>query len=168
MPDAAETAIAPAVDTEAQAIELATEMRAQGHPRTNVIAQLSSYGVSETAAEYLANQVDLFAGMFGRAHPADIDQCVREQIDQDGPMMMTENLGSTVQRTAPTSGQREQVIAKAREMVESGYHESEIVKFLVTNGAPQDQAISLASKLASGQRNTTAEKKKKRRGLLRR
>jgi hypothetical protein len=167
MPEVADTTIAPGADTEAQAMELATEMRAQGQHRTDVIAQLSSYGISETAAEHLVNQVDLFAGMFGRPHPADIDQRVREQIEIDGPMMMTEKLGSTIQRAAPTSEEREQVIAKAREMVDSGYHESEIVKFLVTNGAPQDQAISLASKLASHEQSK-AGRKKKRRGLLRR
>jgi hypothetical protein len=169
MPLVSETPTAPAVDTEAEAMDLATEMRSQGHHRADVVAQLSSLRVSETAAEYLVNQVDLYAGMFGRPHPVDIDQRVRQQIDKNGPMMMTETIGATVQRSAPTSEQREHVISKAREMAESGYHESEIVKFLVSNGAPQDQATSLAGKLTTqGASNPPGEKKKKRRGLLRR
>ena len=77
---------------EAKILEWVAEMRAAGHPRQALISQLAQQGVTELEAHIAVNEADLFAGMMGRPHPADIDPQVKAEIEKQGPMLVTDCL----------------------------------------------------------------------------
>lgn len=156
---------APAPDTAAQAMEVAAELRAEGTPREQIIRELSVLQVSEAAANNLIDEADLFAGMMGRPHPADINPHVREQIDAKGPMMVTDSLANQQATSGPANIDRDQVIATAKSMIEESTPVAEVIDYLVLNGAPPDQARDLAGRLAS---DFEAAQPKKKSGFFRR
>jgi len=154
-------------DTAAQAMEAATELRAAGQPRAAIKAQLASMNVSDTTADYLINQADLFAGMMGRPHPQDIDPGIKQQIDASGPMMITESLAdqmNEVNSAAPMS--RDEALAKAKSMADGGADVDAVSAYLMNSGAPEDEAIQIAEQLVSS--NVSGEKPKSKRRLFRR
>ncbi len=156
-------------DTAAKAMEAATELRANGQGREAVKAHLATMNVSETAAEYLINQADLFAGMMGRPHPRDIDPSIRGQIDETGPMMISESL--VVQKNAaasPLPASKDEALARAKSMAEQGADTDTITQFLVKSGAPSDEAAELAHRFITTNLDGTSKKNKKKRGLFRR
>ena len=148
-----------------QAVDYVAEMRAAGHPRQAIVAELMKSNVGQATGEALINQADLFAGMMGRPHPMDIDPQVRAQIDQDGPMMVTESLAKQNDRGANPEAQRSKAIEKAREMAANGADSDTLMLFLTDAGAPEDQARELISKLVE---QSDEGKNKKKRGLFRR
>ena len=148
-----------------QALDYAVEMRAAGHPRGAIVEALGKANVGQATAEALINQADLFAGMMGRPHPADIDPQVREQIDKDGPMMVTESLAQQNDRSGDQEERRAKTISKAKDMAENGADEDTLMLFLTDAGAPEDQAQELVRKILNqaGHGDT-----KKKRGFFRR
>ena len=150
---------------EEKLMEFVAEMRAAGHPRQAILAQLLPANVSETEANLTIDNADLFAGMMGRPHPIDINPSVREQIEKQGPMLVTDSL--TRQRDAEASDEQNVAITldQAKAMAAQGRGKQEVFDFLVSSGAPTEQAQQVIEGLPF---KDAGEAPKKRFGFLRR
>jgi len=76
-------------------------------------------------------------------------------------MMVTDSLASQPELAAPSTIDRDQVIANAKRMVHEGAAIPEVIDYLVLNGAPPDQARDLAGRFASDLAAETEPKKKR-------
>ena len=144
---------------EAKILEWVAEMRAAGHPRQALISQLAQQGVTELEAHIAVNEADLFAGMMGRPHPADIDPQVRAEIEKQGPMLVTEALAN---QSDPVAGDERSIaksVAQAEQMAAEGADQETVMAFLVNAGAPMEQAQELSTRLT--QNAGEAEPKKR-------
>ena len=150
---------------EEKLMEFVAEMRAAGHPRQAIMAQLLPANVSEIEASQSIDQADLFAGMMGRPHPADISPHVREQIEKQGPMLVTESLAK--QHDAVAGDEQNVAIAleEAKKMAAQGHGKQQVLDFLVSSGAPSDQAQQVIESLEFGD---SSESPKKRFGFRKR
>lgn len=151
---------------EAKILEWVAEMREVGHPRQALVAQLAQQSVSEAQANLAINEADLFAGMMGRPHPADIDPNVRERIDQQGPMLVTESLTNQADPVGGDEQNIANVVKEAEQIAAEGADEQTLFSFLTNAGAPPAQAEELTARLIA--QYGEPESDKKRFGLRRR
>lgn len=152
---------------EAKILEWVAEMRAAGHPRQALIAQLAQQGVGEIESNTAINEADMFAGMMGRPHPIDIDPYVKASIEKQGPMLVTDAYANQNDPVASDEQNVAAAVAKAKEMAEEGADTQTVMDFLVTAGAPAEQAQEVATRLIAEARGEDKESKK-RFGFLRR
>ena len=144
---------------EAKILEWVAEMRAAGHPRQALISQLAQQGVTELEAHIAVNEADLFAGMMGRPHPADIDPQVKAEIEKQGPMLVTEALANQADPVAGDERGIAQSVAQAEQMAAEGADHESVMAFLLSAGAPAEQAQELASRLTSGSEEESPKKR---------
>lgn len=144
---------------EAKILEWVAEMREAGHPREALVAQLAQQNVTDVESNSAINEADLFAGMMGRPHPADIDPDVRARIDQEGPMLVTESLAN---QADPVNGDERAVamfVAEAEQMAAEGADEKALIDFLTSAGAPPAQAEELTARLTADRPNRPGKKR---------
>ena len=145
---------------EAKVLEWVAEMRAAGHPRQALISQLAQQGVSELEAHTAVNEADLFAGMMGRPHPVDIDPHVRDAIEKEGPMLVTEALSNQADPVAGDERSVAKAVATAEQMASDGADSDAVMEFLVNAGAPPEQAHQLVEQMMARTQDAAAPKKR--------
>ena len=144
---------------EAKILEWVAEMRAASHPRQALISQLAQQGVTELEAHTAVNEADLFAGMMGRPHPADIDPQVRAEIEKQGPMLVTEALANQADPVAGDERGVAKSIAEAEQMAAEGADQQTVMTFLMNAGAPSEQAQELAARLTTADGEAAPKKR---------
>ena len=110
-------------------------------------------------AHIAVNEADLFAGMMGRPHPADIDPQVKAEIEKQGPMLVTEALANQSDPVVSDERGIAQSVAQAEQMAAEGADHESVMSFLLSAGAPAEQAQELASRLIAGSEQEAPKKR---------
>ena len=153
-----ETAAQP---NHAEAMQIATDLRADGRGRHDVIDQLRSYRLEEMICNRIIDEVDLIAGMLGREHPVDITPEVRQRVDAESFLLPVKNYrpqptrsNSPNHRDAESSAEimDKRSASSADQMLRDGKNEAEVVHYLQNFGCPEDQAVAVAHAAAEALR----------------